>query len=77
MSKKIYSSLKDGKRDNGDGHISNEQHLHLQNVRIDLNLILLKIFMTIILKRMYYYWLIHKIYFYVFKILWFRSMSLF
>ena len=31
--KKIFlSSLKDGKRDNNDGHISDEQYLHLQNV---------------------------------------------
>ena len=28
----LYSSLKDGKRDNNDGHISGEQYLHLQNV---------------------------------------------
>ena len=28
----FYSLLKDGKRDNSDGHNSDEQHLHLQNV---------------------------------------------
>ena len=28
----FYSSLRDGKRDNNDGHISDEQYLHLQNV---------------------------------------------
>ena len=28
----MYSSLKDGKSDNSDGHISDEQYLHLQNV---------------------------------------------
>ena len=28
----FYSSLKDGKRDKCNGHISNEQYLHLQNV---------------------------------------------
>ena len=28
----FYSSLKDGKRDKSNGHISNEQYLHLQNV---------------------------------------------
>ena len=28
----LYSSIKDGKRDNGNGHISNEQYLHLQNI---------------------------------------------
>ena len=30
--KYFYSSLRDGKRDNNEGHISDEQHLHLQNV---------------------------------------------
>ena len=30
--KKKFSSLRDGKRDNNDGHISDEQYLHLQNV---------------------------------------------
>ena len=30
--KYLYSSLKDGKSDNSDGHISDEQYLHLQNV---------------------------------------------
>ena len=30
--KYFYSSLRDGKRDNSDGHISDEQYLHLQNV---------------------------------------------
>ena len=30
--KYFYSSLRDGKRDNNDGHISDEQYLHLQNV---------------------------------------------
>ena len=28
----FYSSLRDGKRDNNDGHVSDEQYLHLQNV---------------------------------------------
>ena len=28
----FYSSIKDGKRDNDSGHISDEQYLHLQNV---------------------------------------------
>ena len=28
----FYSSLKDGKKDNSDGHSSNEQYLHLENV---------------------------------------------
>ena len=30
--KYFYSSLRDGKRDNSDGHICDEQYLHLQNV---------------------------------------------
>ena len=30
--KYFYSSLKDGKRDRSNGHISDEQYLHLQNV---------------------------------------------
>ena len=30
--KYLYSSLRDGKRDNSDGHISDEQYLHLQNI---------------------------------------------
>ena len=30
--KYFYSSLRDGKRDNSDRHISDEQYLHLQNV---------------------------------------------
>ena len=32
LKKHFYSSLKDGKRDKSNGHISNEQYLHLQNV---------------------------------------------
>ena len=28
----FYSSLRDGKKDNNDGHISDEQYLHLQNI---------------------------------------------
>ena len=28
----VYSSLRDGKRDESNGHISDEQYLHLQNV---------------------------------------------
>ena len=30
--KYFYSSLRDGKRDRSDGHISDEQYQHLQNV---------------------------------------------
>ena len=32
LKKNIYSSLKDGKRDRSNGHISNEQYQHLHNV---------------------------------------------
>ena len=32
MKKHFYSSLKDGKRHKSNGHISNEQYQHLQNV---------------------------------------------
>ena len=32
MKKNFYSSLKDGKRDRSDGHISDEQYLHSKNV---------------------------------------------
>ena len=42
----FYSSLKDGKRDRSNGHISNEQYLHLKNVW-NIFLILLKIFIII------------------------------
>ena len=35
--KYFYSSLRDGKRDRSNGHISNEQYLHLQNVWTTLN----------------------------------------
>ena len=34
----FYSSLRDGKRDRSDGHISDEQYLHLQNVWNTFNL---------------------------------------
>ena len=37
LKKYFYSSLRDGKRDNSDGHISDEQHLHLQNVWEEFN----------------------------------------
>ena len=32
MKNHFYSSLKDGKRGKSNGHISNEQYQHLQNV---------------------------------------------
>ena len=42
------------KRGKGDGHISDEEYLHLKN-GIHLILIFLEIFTIIILKKMYYY----------------------
>ena len=35
--KHFYSSLKDGKRDRSNGHISDEQYQHLQNVWKKIN----------------------------------------
>ena len=32
LKKKLLLIIKDGERDRSDGHISNEQYLHLQNV---------------------------------------------
>ena len=71
--KYFYSSLRDGKRDNSDEHISDEQYLHLQNVWEIFNFNTFEDF--------------HDHYFkkdvllladaYEFKILWFRSMPLF
>ena len=46
--KYFYSSLIDGKQDRNDGHISDEQYLHLQNVRRIFNFIHLKILAIII-----------------------------
>ena len=43
-----YSSLNDGKRGKGDGHISDEQYLHLKNVWNNLILKHLKIIIIII-----------------------------
>ena len=33
----FYSSIDDGKRGKGDGHISNNQYLHLKNVWKEFN----------------------------------------
>ena len=55
----FYSSLKNGKRDNSDGHISDEQDLHLQNVGEESEFNNFKDFHNHYLKRMYYYWLIY------------------
>ena len=46
--KYFYSSINDGKRNKGNGHISNEQYQHLQNVWNTFNFNLSKIFMIII-----------------------------
>ena len=32
LKKCFYSSINDGKRSKGNGHISNEQYLHLRNI---------------------------------------------
>ena len=53
--KYFYSSLKDGKRDRSNIHISDEQYQHLQNVWDTFILILLKIFINITKRKMYYY----------------------
>ena len=45
--KHFYSSLKDGKRDKSNGHISDEQYQHLQNVWDTFNFNIFKIFMII------------------------------
>ena len=51
----FYSSIKDGKRDNDNGHISNEQYLHLQNVWNTFNFNTFRDFHNHYLKKMYYY----------------------
>ena len=45
--KHFYSSLKDGKKDKSNGHISDEQYQHLQNVWDTFNFNIFKIFMII------------------------------
>ena len=68
--KAFYSSIDDGKRGKGDGHISDEQYLHLKNVWNTFNFKTLRGFhnhylkKSIIISRR-----IWKIYFYQFKIL--------
>ena len=54
--KYFYSSINDGKRNKGNGHISNEQYLHLQNVWKIFNFNTFKDFHDHYLKKkMYYY----------------------
>ena len=57
--KYFYSSLRDGKRDRSNGHISDEQYQHLQNVLDIFNFDTFEDFHNHYLKNMYYYWLIH------------------
>ena len=47
LKKNLHSSLKDGKRSKNDGNITEEQHLHLQNVWKIFNFIQLKIFLNL------------------------------
>ena len=51
----FYTSTKDGKRDNNNGHISNEQYLHLQNVWNTFNFNTFRDLHNHYLKKMYYY----------------------
>ena len=53
--KYFYSSLKDGKRDRSNGHISNEQYQHLQNVWNTFNFNTFEDFHEHYLKKDYYY----------------------
>ena len=53
--KHFYSSLRDGKRDRSNGHISDEQCLHLQNVQEEFNFNTFEDFHDHYLKKMYYY----------------------
>ena len=58
--KYFYSSLRDGKRDRSDGHISDEQYQHLQNVWDIFNFNTFEDFHNhYFKKKMYYNWLIH------------------
>ena len=71
----FYSSERDGKSDRSDGHISHEQYLHLKNVSHTFNFDKFEDFHSHYLKKDISR-CIWKIYFYKFKLLWFRSMSL-
>ena len=53
--KYFYSSLRDGKRDRSNGHISDEQYQHLQNVWNTFNFNIFEDFHNHYLKKMYYY----------------------
>ena len=75
----FYSSLKDGKRDRSNGHISDEQYQHLQNVWNIFNFNTFEDFHNHYLKKRYIIisGCIWKVYFYMLKISRFRSLSLF
>ena len=51
----FYSSIDDGKRGKGDGHISDEQYLHLKNVWNTFNFKTFKDYHNHYFKKMYYY----------------------
>ena len=51
----FYSSIKDGKKNNDNGHIFSEQYLHLQNVCNTFNFNTYRDFHNHYLKKMYYY----------------------
>ena len=51
----FYSSLRDGKRDKSDGHISDEQYLHLQNIWRIFDFNTFEGLHNHYLKRIYYY----------------------
>ena len=54
--KTFQSTLEDGKRGKGDGHISNDKYLHLKKMfGIPLILKILQTFIISTLKKMYYY----------------------
>ena len=55
----FYSSLRDSKTDRSDGHISDEQYLHLKNVWDTFNFNRFEDFHHHYLKKMYYYWLMY------------------
>ena len=52
LKESFYVSIDDGKRGKGDGHVSDDQYLHLKNVWKEK---ILEIFIIIVLKKMYYY----------------------
>ena len=51
----FYSSIKDGKRNEGNGNISDDQYLNLKNVWKEFNFNTFRDFHNHYLKRMYYY----------------------